>query len=519
MNINLNLDIIKDDFNIKFQNYNVNRDEFFGKYGREHYYLLSYLSTLFEGKEIFDIGTHLGSSSLALSFNEKNVVQTFDIFEKIHSDIKNKDNIIFNQEDLFSDEILKKWKIRLLQSPLILIDIDPHEGTRELKMYKFLKDNNYKGIIILDDIWFFKEMRDNLWYKIEPEYKYDITQFGHWSGTGLITFNKEHKINIQRNDNSNWTLVTAYFNLTRCCDASEEIKKRDQKYYLNSSISTLSLDKNLVIYCDNESYEHIKNIRPKFLEHKTRYHIIDFEDIPIVSNREKIRENRIKNTYNFDNRNTPSYYLFCMTRYWMLMETITENPFNSTHFAWINFCIERMGFNNLIRLNECLDQNRDKFSTCYIDFIPESLIKNTHEYYRWGRCSMCSGFFTGNKEYMYKVCDLIIKKFYEYLELGYGHADEQLFSPVYFENPDLFEFYWGDYQQMITDYTYVYEAPENIIRNFISNSFYNNRFDLCILGCDFLQRSLDLQKCEIKDENYKRHFEHIYRECKQKLNK
>ena len=516
MFIDFNLDNIKDEFDQKFQNYDVNKAEFFGKYGREHYRLLAYLSTLFEGKEIFDIGTHLGSSSLALSFNEKNIIQTFDIMEKIKPDIKNRDNICFNLEDLFCDETLEKWKSRLLESPLILIDIDPHEGTRELKLYNFLKDNNYRGIIILDDIWYFKEMRDNLWYHIDTEYKYDITQFGHWSGTGLVTFNKDITLNITKSDHANWTLVTAYFNLTKCYDASEGIKKRDQNHYIINSKFTLSLDKNLVIYCDHDSYELIKNIRPKKYAHKTIYHIMEFDKIPVVKTREKIKENRIQKPYYFDDRNTPSYYTFCMTRYWMLMRTIEDNPFDSTHFCWINFCMERMGFNNLLRLDECLDQNRDKFSTCYIDFIPESLIQNTHEYFRYGRCSMCSGFFTGNKEYMYKVCDLITKKFYQYLEMGYGHADEQLYSPVYFENPDLFEFYWGDYQQMITNYHHVYDEPENVVRNFITNSYNNGRYDLCLKGCEFLQKSIELQKCEIRDGWYAEQFRRIYNDCKNK---
>jgi hypothetical protein len=34
-----------------------------------------------------------------------------------------------------------------------------------------------------------------------------------------------------------------------------------------------------------------------------------------------------------------------------------------------------MGFKNLIRLEEALAVNRDKFSTCYIDYIPEKLMK------------------------------------------------------------------------------------------------------------------------------------------------
>ena len=105
-----------------------------------------------------------------------------------------------------------------------------------------------------------------------------------------------------------------------------------------------------------------------------------------------------------------------MSRYAMLKETITRNTFKSTHFGWINFCIERMGYSNLVKLDEALALSRNKFSTCYIDYIPQKLVDNSYEYFRWGRCSMCSGFFTGNAEYMYNVCDLLENKFLEYLE-------------------------------------------------------------------------------------------------------
>jgi hypothetical protein len=117
---------------------------------------------------------------------------------------------------------------------------------------------------------------------------------------------------------------------------------------------------------------------------------------------------------------------------------------------------------------------------------------------------------------MYKVCDLITKKFYQYLEMGYGHADEQLYSPVFFENPELFDFYWGDYASVITNYHYVYYDPEGVIRNFITNSYNHGKYDLCLKGCEFLQRSIDLQKCEIKDGWYAEQFRRIYNDCKNK---
>jgi hypothetical protein len=323
-------------------------------------------------------------------------------------------------------------------------------------------------------------------------------------------------------------MVTAYFNLTKCYDASPEINAKDFDYYLSHSLSTLTLPHNLVIFCDEDSIGYIKKLRPAFLDSKTKYIIKEFNSFRFEKNgilladcfddyRVKIIENRIKNPYHFDNRNTASYYLFCMARYAMLKEVIKTNPFNSTHFCWINFCIERMGFKNLIRLEEGLSINRDKFSTCYIDYIPEILINNTKEYFKWGRCSMCSGFFTGNAEYMYKVCDLLENKFLEYLELGYGHADEQLYSPVYFEHPELFEHYYGDYHEMITNYNYVYDSPNSPIRNFIHNSFQNRNYIKCYEACKFVFNSWSLDKCEIDQNNLYTLF-YYYMFCKKILN-
>jgi hypothetical protein len=382
--------------------------------------------------------------------------------------------------------------------------VDPHNGFMEMDFYNFLKKIDYQGFVICDDIWYFKEMRDNFWLKLEDKYKYDITNFGHFSGTGIFTFNPE--IRFEKPDISNWTLVTAYYNLTKCPDASTEIMKRDKDYYFGHSIATLCFPYNLVIYCDQESLEQIQQIRPEYLKDKTVYIVNEFDEMrfdqeskTFAEYREKIKENRINRPYNFDNRNTASYYLFCMSRYLMLKYTILCNPFQSTHFGWINFCIERMGYKNLVHLSEGLAVNRDKFSTCYIDYIPESLVKDTAEYYRWGRCGMCSGFFTGNKEHMYKVCDLIENKFLAYVDQGYGHADEQLYSPVYFENPELFEHYYGDYLQMITNYKYIYEAPEPPIYNFIKNSFLHKNYRKCFEACEFVWNSYSMKKCDINN--------------------
>jgi len=507
--------------------------EFYGKVGEQHYRLLAYLSTLVSNSVILDIGSHLGYSALSLSFQSTNVIHSFDIVDNVLTSIKTRTNIKFHIADLFDPVGREAWKDLILSAAFIFLDVAPHYGSMEIELYRYLKEIGYTGFVVCDDIWYFKDMRDRFWYHIPLEEKYDLTIFGHWSGTGVYTFNTSSSLThlFPKNDISNWTLVTGYFNLTKCPDASKEIKERDVNYYFSHSISTLMLPYNLVIYCDEESLDEIQKIRPVWLKHKTHYYIYNFDTLTFIvpekgvfgeakcdksekeynykqkdngrtfaEYRQIIQENRRRFPYKFDNRNTASYYLFCMSRYALMKRTIEDNPFGSTHFSWINFCIERMGFKNLVHLEEGLAVNRDKFSTCYINYIPETMINNTAEYFKWGRCSMCSGFFTGNAEYMYKVCDLIEDKFLHYLKLGYGHADEQLYSPVYFETPELFEHYYGDYQQMVTNYKYIYDAPEPPIHNFIKNSFKHGNYTKCFEACKFVFDSLCLKKCVVNKE-------------------
>jgi hypothetical protein len=468
--------------------------EFNQEPGKQHYRLLSQLASHYTGKTIIDIGTHKGSSAFALSITPEtacaNKIISFDIVNNVSVEMQNlleSRNVVLSLDNLMLKETRESplWKPILLESAFIFLDIDPHEGSMEYEFYLFLRDNDYKGFVICDDIWYFKGMRDNFWYKIPLYDKLDVTDSGHWSGTGIL-FPSNYPLGASGASDSliftpKWTLVTAYFDLTKCPDASSSIKNRPQSYYLEAAASTMAIPANLVVYCDAESLDSLVALRPFFLAEHTKYIVRDFEDFEFVNKyRSKIAENRLKCPYNFDDRNTPSYYLFCMTRYAMLQEIVasTDELFSgacaATHFAWINMDIERMGYLNVAAIERFLTaEPRDRFSTVYIDYIPESLTKTESlpVYFKWGRCSMCSGFFTGSAFYMAKVCSLIENKFLEFLALGYGHADEQLYSPVFFENRHLFHFYYGDYKSMVTNYTGVRVDASTILRFLIANSF------------------------------------------------
>lgn len=170
--------------------------------GKEHYFLLASIGVQLKNSKIIELGTHKGNSVIALNYgnkinNNNNEIYTYDIMNCL--DNVNKflnTNIIYRLENLFDNACREENKEHILSSDMIFIDIDPHEGILEYDMYLWLKNNNYKGLILFDDVHLGVGHKDStsgnsmqqFWDKIEDCYKIDITNIGHWSGSGLISF-------------------------------------------------------------------------------------------------------------------------------------------------------------------------------------------------------------------------------------------------------------------------------------------------------------------------------------------
>jgi len=201
--LKMNIKLIKEEVsNISFEKLMPHlphqQDEFKQMQG-EPYSLYAYISTLINNKIILDVGTRMGLSALAFSYNENNKIISYDLKEQGASNIQ-KENIQFKIMDFRNDDSLDYDSVEI-----IMIDVDPHDGIQEREMFKFLKDKNWKGILILDDIlnnWPVvvpganpQEM-NNWWNEIQEE-KHDLSDVGHYSGTGLVNLGNKFKIEIK----------------------------------------------------------------------------------------------------------------------------------------------------------------------------------------------------------------------------------------------------------------------------------------------------------------------------------
>ena len=159
--------------------------------GQEHYKLIGYLTQYFSSP-LIDIGTYLGCSALALSYDENKEVITYDLVDWLKNDddqitYKDRENIEFRKKNcLYVMDTL-------ISAEFIVLDVDPHDGLQEVEILKALEDNGYSGVVLLDDIHLNKDM-ETMWNNI-TQTKYDVTKYGHFSGTGLVIFD-DSKSNV-----------------------------------------------------------------------------------------------------------------------------------------------------------------------------------------------------------------------------------------------------------------------------------------------------------------------------------
>jgi hypothetical protein len=152
---------------------------------REHYRLIAHLSSRFRNSHVFDIGTNKGYSALALSYEPTNTVISYDIVAC--REIRHPEDLAsieFRIGDVLADP-------RLLSSPFIVLDTD-HDGVFERRLCRHLKMNGYRGVMLLDDIHLNCAMI-RLWEEI-AEPKTDVTDLGHYSGSGLVEFGPLNRI-------------------------------------------------------------------------------------------------------------------------------------------------------------------------------------------------------------------------------------------------------------------------------------------------------------------------------------
>jgi hypothetical protein len=171
--------------------------------GKSPFPFYSYISTLISNKIILDIGTRTGNSALAFSYNETNLVKTYDITDWISWQTGpkiNRPNIEWILKDFREDSSINYDEVGI-----ILIDIDPHIGFVEKEMIEFLEQKKWKGLLLFDDIYWpsnfagieGSSILQELFKSFDKYEKFDLSDLGCLgAGLGMINFGNAYEVII-----------------------------------------------------------------------------------------------------------------------------------------------------------------------------------------------------------------------------------------------------------------------------------------------------------------------------------
>ena len=146
--------------------------------GVEHYRLLHWLGHQHTFAVIKEIGTYMGFGAMCLAANEDNAIHTYDLDFGPVKWINRPFNVTPVKSFVVDD-----FDKGVGGAEVIFVDTW-HNGIMEKKLLDHLVNKDWHGLLIYDDLHYNDAMRE-FWRSVQQE-KYDLTEIGHVTGTGLI---------------------------------------------------------------------------------------------------------------------------------------------------------------------------------------------------------------------------------------------------------------------------------------------------------------------------------------------
>ena len=285
----------------------------------------------------------------------------------------------------------------------------------------------------------------------------------------------------------NCTLATSCFDLTKYHKSS-----RPLHISIQNMETLLQIPCYLVIFCDSNSINLIKNIRnDKYqLQNITHYIEMKFEDIFYYKYLNQVKENREKYHPTQDERTCSESHLLTINKFDFVQKTIQLNPFQTTKFGWIdsNIGVNASKISQNYQPNQLLDiLNRvsDKFHIQILNVTDKKYKEGTHkkEYYQQYRWVVCGCLFTTGPEIGIKILNRLHEIFVTTTNLGYGHGEEMIYLEILDEFYYDIERSYGDYHHILNNfieptvgYHYINEC---IIKKYLQYGYHKECCDCC----------------------------------------
>jgi hypothetical protein len=296
------------------------------------------------------------------------------------------------------------------------------------------------------------------------------------------------------------TIVSAFYDIRKRDNININCSRKKNTYLELANEFILKLPYPLLIFTDEEDImQYILQKRNEYdLIQITHVVMLPFENTYFYSYLDKITELRTKFTILNGNPNheIPLYIILNNNKFDFIEKSIELNPFQSTHFIWMDFGINHVA-KNTEKIHEWILHVPDKIKQLCINPYLEN--EDRKILFRYIYHHMAGGLFSGNIQnlliYSNKFKQMIDKIYQE----EWYQIDEAIMTMVQRDNPEIFDLYYGDYQGIISNYL---EPLHNLdlIQRMLYKSYEMGRRDISKHICEYIKPYFK------KDENQNNDF-------------
>lgn len=239
------------------------------------------------------------------------------------------------------------------------------------------------------------------------------------------------------------TIVSALFSLKKNKYNSMDIYK-----FWGSNL-LCNLNKNFVIFTDEENYDFICSLRTNDLKEKTRIIKMKIEDFYMYKHLEYLEKDFIRDHEN--HIQNVDLYLIWNEKLNFVKKAIDFNFFNTSYYAWCDFgCVRNsiypeLYLKNFPNLSNLIEDKIYMFMAEY-KFVDEDFKNPYDDKYRYMNGPICGAFFIGKKDLLSKIHDIYYNEIMtNYIKMDkFIGQDQNLYCSLYLSYPDLIKLIQGE---------------------------------------------------------------------------
>jgi predicted GH43/DUF377 family glycosyl hydrolase len=224
------------------------------------------------------------------------------------------------------------------------------------------------------------------------------------------------------------TIVTGLFDLGR---HEANPQRQSAAFYLEHGREVLQLDRDMVVFLEPALLDAVSTMNVDL----TRKRIIPchFEDMPAYALRGLIEEARIKHPLHHANldKDTALYGTFQRVKLQLLRRAADLNPFDATHFAWVDF-----GISKAVPM-EHVERTFDQ--ALALDKVQLLVTNQLLAEPDWQeiRHAVMAGYIAGDRDSVLRFCDQCEETADALLARGFAPHDETLLEAIAVTHPEL----------------------------------------------------------------------------------